>query len=190
MNNYNYGKVFILALLLILLVLVPSTLAVQLHSHSPPYAPAHPQAVIDACGNVTVDTTWTAGNVYTAHNCNVIVDPAVTLTLEAGAIVQFGGNCYSTYDSNCAFVVKGVLRAQGTEAAPVVITSWSDDAHGGDTNGDGPSVGGPGQWYGLRLMPNSQADLIYTHVVTIQVGRTFYVYNDSRKRKNCRFGFS
>jgi len=164
MSKHGYGKVCTLALLLTLLALAPSALAAQSHLRPLPHAYAHPQDVIDACGNVTVNTTWTAGNVYTAHNCNVIVDPAVTLTIEAGAIVKFGGNCYSTYDNNCAFVVKGTLRTQGTQANPVVITSLSDDEHGGDTNDDGPSVGNPGQWYGLHLMPAGQGDLGHTQV--------------------------
>ncbi len=133
-------------------------------NHSPlEVLSAQPLAVIDACGEITTDTTWTAGNVYTATHCNVIVNAGATLTLEAGVIVKMGGGTYSSYDSNAAFVVKGTLRTQGTEANPVVFTSWRDDEHGGDTNG-GPSAGSPGEWYGLHFMPNSHGDLTHTHI--------------------------
>ena len=36
------------------------------------------------------------------------------------------------------------LRFNGTTTEPVVITSYSDDSYGGDTNNDGPSVGAMG----------------------------------------------
>jgi len=163
MFERRHVKLFALAVLLTLLALAPS-LAAHLDPHPPPYALAQPLAVIDACGEVTTDTTWSTGNVYTATNCNVIVNPGATLTLQAGVIVKVGGGTYSTYDSNAAFVVKGTLRAEGTEANPVVFTSWRDDAHGGDTNGDGDSTGSPGEWYGLHFMPDSQGDLSHTHV--------------------------
>ncbi len=37
----------------------------------------------------------------------------------------------------------------GTAAEPIVFTSFTDDSIGGDTNGDGPSSGAPGQWLGV-----------------------------------------
>ncbi|MEI2420447.1 hypothetical protein V6O07_09240, partial [Arthrospira platensis SPKY2] len=52
----------------------------------------------------------------------------------------------------------------GTEANLVVFTSWRDDEYGGDTNGDGPSAGSPGEWYGLHILPDAQADLTYSKV--------------------------
>jgi len=94
-----------------LLALSQVVLASHQALQPPPETITMPLAVIDACGEITSDTTWIAGNVYTAHNCNVIVNSGVTLTIQAGAIAKFGGNCYSTYDSNCAFVVKGKLRS-------------------------------------------------------------------------------
>jgi len=72
-----------------------------------------------------------------------------TLTLQAGVIVK---PLFSTIVD-----VNGTLLAQGTAAQPVVFTSFTDDAHGGDTNGDGPSVGTPGQWLGIRCRPTSAA---------------------------------
>ncbi len=126
--------------------------------------PARSLAVVDVCGEITTDTTWAGGNIYVANACNVIVNPGVTLTIQEGAIVKFGGNCYLSYDNNCALAIKGTLRTQGTAANPVIFTSLKDDNHGDDTNGDGPSLGSPGQWYGLHFMPASQGDMSHTEV--------------------------
>lgn len=66
-----------------------------------------------------------------------------TLTLEAGLVVKWAAGA-SAY-----FTTHGALNLAGTGFEPVVLTSIADDAFGGDTNGDGPSVGAPGDWLGL-----------------------------------------
>ena len=76
------------------------------------------------------------------------IAPATTLALEPGTVVKFGERL------GCP-VVQGMLDAQGTAGAPLALTSVSDDAHGGDTNGDGTSQGQPGQWAGLRFAAGS-----------------------------------
>ena len=78
-----------------------------------------------------------SGVVY--HASGVITVPAgTTLTVQPGAIVKFDANGMDVY---------GILDVDGTAAAPAVLTSIRDDAAGGDTNGDGPSVGLPGDWF-------------------------------------------
>lgn len=90
---------------------------------------------IDPC-TLSGPTHWSAG-VYVA-NCNI--DVMSTLTLDPGVIIKFGpGFSLNVHAS-------GSLSAIGTEAQPIVLTSLKDDAHGGDTNGDGPSVGAPNDW--------------------------------------------
>lgn len=129
-------------------------------------APSSPQAVINACGAIMTTTTWTTGNVYTASNCYVSVAAGVTLTIEPGVIVKFGGACpsHGCGAGSVALQVNGTLIASGTAAQPVVFTSLADDAHGGDTNGDGPSAGAAGQWYGLVFMAGSRGELTHTRV--------------------------
>jgi hypothetical protein len=56
-----------------------------------------------------------------------------------------------------------VLRAQGTAAAPVYLTSLRDDAIGGDTDGT-PSQGTPGDWLGLNVSQGGQIVLDHTFV--------------------------
>ncbi|MFO0980592.1 MAG: hypothetical protein U1E76_02415 [Planctomycetota bacterium] len=72
------------------------------------------------------------------------VTGGVTLTLRAGVVMKVtaGGS----------FIAEGNLVTRGTAAAPVVFTSFKDDAYAGDTNKDGAgSVPAPGDWNILQL---------------------------------------
>jgi hypothetical protein len=80
-----------------------------------------------------------AGSPYVI-NAMVTVAPGVTLTIEPGVIVKFAVRNYWLY-------VRGSLVAKGTAGERIYFTSLADDAIGGDTGGDGPTVGAPGQWY-------------------------------------------
>lgn len=86
----------------------------------------------------------------------VTVGAGRTLTLQAGTILK-------TVQAS-TFEVSGALVANGTAAQPVVITSFSDDAYGGDSNNDGASLGSPGQWIYMRFYPTSSASRL-THAV-------------------------
>ena len=67
----------------------------------------------------------------------------VTLTLPAGTLVKGG--------PQAQLFVNGSLVCTGTQGVPVLFVSLNDDSHGGDTNGDGPSSGAPGDWQGIYL---------------------------------------
>jgi YD repeat-containing protein len=105
-------------------------------------------------------TTWTvAGSPYVLDG-NVVVASGATLTVEPGVIVKFNGEYRTLY-------VDGALRAIGSASSRIVFTSLQDDTVGGDSGGDGPTVGAPGQWYSIAvgsggmLSAFSYADLRY-----------------------------
>ncbi len=93
-------------------------------------------AYVTVSTHISQTTTWPAGVYCIAASLNV--NSGVTLTLDPGTIVKFKAGARLT--------INGALRAVGTEADPVVFTAWTDDEYGGDTNGDGASVGTPGYW--------------------------------------------
>ena len=87
------------------------------------------------------------------YNGNLIVPGGTTLTLGAGVVLK--------PIAQTTFTVNGTLLANGTAADPVVLTSFHDDAAGGDTNGNGsatlPAVS---QWYGMNFTVGSDASVL------------------------------
>lgn len=123
-------------------------------------------ALLLASGTAGAQTTI-SGNVYDGnggpllsgqvyHAVGTVTVPAgQTLTVQAGAIVK----------SNAAFFsVSGDLVVSGTSGSPVVFTSIRDDSAGGDTNGDGPSVGVPGDWFGIAPGATGSIDVLHAAI--------------------------
>ncbi|MBN2489945.1 MAG: right-handed parallel beta-helix repeat-containing protein, partial [Planctomycetes bacterium] len=79
----------------------------------------------------------------------IAVPTSLTLTLGAGVVMKMTSGHYVD--------VSGTLQVSGEAATPIVFTSFADDSVAGDTNGDGPSVGRPGDWYGIRFNPTATA---------------------------------
>ena len=145
------GLALALALIGLYLLLTPVVTA----SQSPTVA-AHPLVDINACGTITSTTTWTPNNLYVADNCDIIVSAGVTLTLQAGTAVKFGG-------AASALIVQGSLVAQGTEGDLVAITSLHDNAHGDTAPG---STGAPaaGDWYGIHFAEGSAGNIEHAFI--------------------------
>jgi hypothetical protein len=91
------------------------------------------------------NTTWTlAGSPYIVDRY-VWVYPNVTLTIEPGVVVKVS----HPYGSIGEIYVEGNLVAIGTAESRITFTSIQDDSIGGDSGGDGLTVGAPGQWYSM-----------------------------------------
>jgi hypothetical protein len=96
-------------------------------------------ATFDKCGAIESNETWTSDNVYRV-NCDVVVMSGITLTIQAGTVVNFD------YWTNDLYVI-GTLEVEGTASNRVVFTSIKDDTYGGDTNGDDDATSpAPGDW--------------------------------------------
>ncbi|MBI2566356.1 MAG: choice-of-anchor D domain-containing protein [Candidatus Schekmanbacteria bacterium] len=73
-------------------------------------------------------------------NAAITIGSGVTLTIPAGTIVK-------PISTSATITVSGAIDWGGTADDPVIFTSYKDDAHAGDTNGDGlASLPGVGQW--------------------------------------------
>lgn len=73
-----------------------------------------------------------------------------TISVPAGLTLSLGrGVVFKASSGTTSVASSGRLITRGTLARPVVFTASSDDSHGGDTNGNGPSSGAPGSWRGL-----------------------------------------
>jgi len=111
-------------------------------------------------GTITEDTIIGGSNVVVPVDGDLRVPSGVTLTVLAGTIVKFS-------DASAGITVEGsaTLVSTGTAEAPVMFTSYLDDSVGGDTNGDDivttPSYG---NWRGVRIESNGQAELTHTEV--------------------------
>jgi len=106
--------------------------------------------------NVTVESDATVSE-HNQINGVVVwsfmsVSSGARLTLEKGVVLK----C----DNDNRITVNGALDVLGTPHEPVVFTTIDDDEYAGDTNGDGPSVGTPGTWAGLRIEPAAAASTL------------------------------
>jgi hypothetical protein len=90
------------------------------------------RADVSHCGTLSGDEIWLATDNVHIVTCDVIIPDGITLTIEAGAILKF--------QADTRLYVNGALDAQGTAADQIVFTSFQDDAHGGDTDGDGEAT--------------------------------------------------
>ena len=92
-----------------------------------------------------------------ARNCpDGVMVAVVHLVVPVGSTLRFGPGVVVKAAGGLIVVVDGRLEVDG----PTVFTSFSDDEHGGDTNGDG-TLTGPGfdQWMGIALHSGSTGTL-------------------------------
>ena len=65
----------------------------------------------------------------------------------AGATLRLGAGTVIKNRTQDGLYVNGRVEIQGTDDEPAILTSYDDDASGGDSNGNGPS--GPTSWAGV-----------------------------------------
>ena len=92
-------------------------------------------------GGTISDTKYLQGNHIHKVTGNITIASGGKLIVQPGAIVKMESGLSINVNSG------GTLEALGTRAQPIVFTSIKDDAHGGDTNGDGNKTEPqPGDW--------------------------------------------
>ena len=104
-------------------------------------------------GTLVGNGFWNDPDVVYRLTGDVTVPVGSTLTVGAGQIVKF--RTFSEDD----LLVDGTLIAHGTAAQPILFTSDRDDSAGGDTNNNGITVGGNGDWNAIQLRSGSSGHI-------------------------------
>ncbi|MFG0317685.1 MAG: hypothetical protein ACF8XB_10450, partial [Planctomycetota bacterium JB042] len=93
---------------------------------------------------------------------SLVLNPPHALTITEGVVLKFQPSPLGTLPNAN---IGATLFCQGTDVAPIVFTSVDDDSIAGDSAGDGPTTGSPGDWQGLRFTGTAEASALESVVV-------------------------
>lgn len=103
--------------------------------------------------NITSNTTWTNDNVYLLQS-RIIVEPGVTLTIEAGTIIK--GEAGDGANATALIVAKGAkIMAEGTSTSPIIFTTDIDEIKPGEIDSPNLDETNSGEWGGLIILGNA-----------------------------------
>ena len=121
------------------------------------------QARTEVSGDISGSVTWQESKSPYYVTGGIWVEEGAVLTIEPGTVVKFtSGQGISIWDASGG-QPDGRLVCLGTEAKPIVFTSYRDDeSDGDDTNQDGLSQGQPGDWADIVVFPD---DVLLQHCV-------------------------
>ncbi|MBN2164948.1 MAG: hypothetical protein JW717_01590 [Marinilabiliaceae bacterium] len=107
--------------------------------------------------NITTPTVWNGNDtVYIIKKYDFYVSNS--LTIQSGAIIKFHPSAgpYMMLGNG------GTIMAIGSNTEPIIFTSYKDDEHGGDNNGDGTTTHPlPGDWYEINTNGNNGSNFKY-----------------------------
>lgn len=135
--------------------------------------------------NITNVTTWSGDSIYIIKKYDFYVQN--TLTIEAGCIIKF----HPVDGPYMMLGGAGTIVATGTSANPIIFTSYKDDAHGGDQNGDGTATSpAPKDWGEINTNGNNGSSFEYCEFYyggSVNYNATLNLYGDNITVDNCKF---
>lgn len=100
--------------------------------------------------NITTNTTWTTGNVYTL-GARISVTDGVTLTIEPGVVVK--GEAGTGANATALIIARGgKLMAEGTADQPIIFTTVADEIEPGEIASPNLDPDLDGLWGGLIVL--------------------------------------
>lgn len=140
------------------------------------------ETIVEITESIASNTTWQGDKVYLIETD---LGVEATLVIEPGAIIKLEPEVGITLGDN------GTIIARGTTEDPIIFTSYKDDAHGGDTNGDGDSTQpAAGDWDSIST--NGQQGSIFDHCEFYyggggSYGSTLDLFSSRAEVTNCVF---
>jgi hypothetical protein len=121
----------------------------------PPNTLPHP--AIRLIGNWYTSGTWVSVNGIENKLMPYVVQDTI-IVFSGATIIIPESSVFKLEGSNSRFNVNGILLLQSTPSTKIIFTSYKDDTHIYDTNGDGSgSVPARGDWNGIYLYNSANA---------------------------------
>ncbi len=113
--------------------------------------------VVTKFGVITTNERWTADNIYVL-NGKVVVDEGVTLIIDAGTLIK-GAQGQGSLASALIVDQGGKIEANGTAAAPIIMTSILDQIQPGQLDSPNLTINDAGLWGGLIILGRAPVSL-------------------------------
>jgi hypothetical protein len=139
---------------------------------------------VNKAGVLTVSETWSGDSIYVL-NGRVVVPAGVELTIEPGTIIK-GKEGDGANASTLIIAQGGMIDAQGTESAPIIMTSVLDNITVGQQAGTNLDETDAGLWGGLIVLGYApiSADAATALIEGLPANEAYAVYGGTEAADN------